>query len=99
MLILLAATTNTYRGREEIGGMYLPSSAGAYTTTLLVMVDIHSERGAGVHQAGGGLSSGWADFSIMMECTPEVAIATVCTLCFSFQYSVAFLFPLLPALT
>ncbi len=24
---------------------------------------------------------GWADFSIMMECTPEVAFATLCVLC------------------
>ena len=27
------------KGRGEIGGVYLPLSAGAYTTTLLLMID------------------------------------------------------------
>ncbi len=45
--------------------MDLPSSAGAYFTTLLVMLDCVT---GGVHPPP---SSGWADFSITMECTPE----------------------------
>jgi hypothetical protein len=37
---------NTYRGRVEIGGVYLPSKpeSGEYTTTLYVMVDIHCKK-------------------------------------------------------
>ncbi len=43
-------------------------SDGAYTTTLLVMVD-RVKSGKGVHPPP---SPGWADFTIMMECTtPE----------------------------
>jgi hypothetical protein len=41
-------------------------SAGAYTTTMLVMVD--RVKGGGVHPPP---SPDWADFTIMMECTPE----------------------------
>ncbi len=43
-------------------------SAGAYTATLYVMVDI--VRGGG-HAPTPHPHQGWADFSIMMECTPE----------------------------
>ncbi len=31
---------STYRGRVEIGEVFQPLSAGAYTTTLCVMLDI-----------------------------------------------------------
>jgi hypothetical protein len=37
-------------------------SAGTYTSTLYVMVNI---------MKGGGRAPAWANFSIMMECTPE----------------------------
>jgi hypothetical protein len=43
---------SSFRGREEIGESVSALSAGAYTTTLLVMVD---------RVKGGGL--GWADFT------------------------------------
>jgi hypothetical protein len=67
---------NTYRGRVEIGGVYLPSKleSGEYPTTLYVMVDIVK---------GGGRapppSPGWADFSIMMEwnVSQKVAFASL----------------------
>ena len=53
-------------------------SAGAYTVTLLVMVI--EWKGVGVQPPP---SPARADFSIMMECTPEkLAIATtLCVLC------------------
>jgi hypothetical protein len=51
-------------------------SAGAHTTALLVMAD-------GVK--GGVLASppspGWADSTIMMECTPESGQCHLCVLC------------------
>jgi hypothetical protein len=67
---------STYRGRGEIGGVYLPSQLERTTATLLVMVD---------RVKGGGRapppSPGWADFTIMMECTPESSHChSVCTL-------------------
>jgi hypothetical protein len=34
-----------HRGRDEIGGAYLPLSAGAYTTALYIMVDIVKRDG------------------------------------------------------
>jgi hypothetical protein len=43
-------------------------SAGAYTTSLYVMVDIVKGSGVGMHPP---FSAGWADFSVMMECTPK----------------------------
>ncbi len=52
-------------GREEIGEEYLALSAGAYTTTLLVMVH-RVKGGGGVHPPP---SPGWAEFT--MECTQE----------------------------
>jgi hypothetical protein len=42
-------------------------SAGAYTKTLLVMVD-GSERGRG---GAPPPKPGWPDVTIMMECSPE----------------------------
>ncbi len=37
---MAVTTEHIYRGRGEIGGVYVPAlSARAYTTTLLVMVD------------------------------------------------------------
>jgi hypothetical protein len=49
-------------------------SAGAYTTTLYVMVDR-------VKGGGRAPSPGWPNFSIMIECTPERGNChSVCTL-------------------
>ncbi len=45
------------RNRGRISAL----SAGVHTTTLLVMVDRVK-----------AFSPGWADFTCMMECTPEV---------------------------
>ncbi len=45
-------------------------SAGAYTTTLYLMVD-RVKRGGRAPPP----SPGWANFSIIMECTPESSIA------------------------
>ncbi len=51
-------------------------SAGAYTTTLLVMADI--VKGEGVHPPP---ISSWVEFTIMMECSPEsVHCLSICTL-------------------
>jgi hypothetical protein len=50
-------------------------SAGAYTATLLVMVNV--VKGGG--RAPPTLTS-QANFTLMMECTPEAAITTLCTL-------------------
>ncbi len=66
---------STFRGRAEIG--WVGVSVPAYTTTLYVMVD---------RVQGGGRapqpSLGRANFSIMMECTPESDHChSVCTLC------------------
>jgi hypothetical protein len=51
------------KGRGEIGGVYLPLSAGAYTTTLLLMID-RMKGGGPPHPA-----PVWAEFTIMMKCT------------------------------
>jgi hypothetical protein len=62
--------TSTYRGRGEIGGVYLSAlSAGAYeyTTTLNVIVDIVQGGESAPHPP----SPAWVDFTLMMECTPE----------------------------
>ncbi len=50
-------------------------SAGAYTTTLFVMVDLVKGGGRAPPPA-----PAWANFSIMMECTPEFDVATLCVL-------------------
>ncbi len=65
---------STYRGRDEIEGTYLPLSAGAYTSTLYVMVTrVKGGRHVPLHQL---------DFSIMIECMPEIGnYHFVCTLC------------------
>ncbi len=52
------------------GGGVSALSAGAYTTTQYVIVDIPSERGWAMGMQPPP-SPGWANFSIMMECTPE----------------------------
>ncbi len=52
-------------------------SAWTYTTTLLMMVD----RVKGGGRVPPTPSPGWANFSIMMECTPESGLCySVCTL-------------------
>jgi hypothetical protein len=43
-------------------------SAGAYTATLLVMVNVVKGRGGAPTPS---TSPAWANFSIMIECTPE----------------------------
>ncbi len=58
--------------RDETGLLYLPHSAGAYTATLLVMVNV--VKGGG--RAPPTLTS-LGNFTLMMECTN---IATLCTL-------------------
>ncbi len=66
---------STYRGREEIGEC-MCLSAGAYTTTLLVMVN-RAKGGGRAHPP----LPGWADFTIMMECVPKSGHChSVCTL-------------------
>ncbi len=66
--------TTVHIGVEETWGGVSARSAGEYTTTFLVMVD--RVKGEGVHPP---VSPGWADF--MIDCTPEVVIATLCVLC------------------
>ncbi len=62
----MSGPQSPYRGIGEIGGVYLPS-ARAYTTSLYVMV-------TGVKGGGHAPPSppARADFSITMECTPEI---------------------------
>jgi hypothetical protein len=50
-----SSAQSTYRGRVEIGEVYLPSQ-------------LELTLRAGVHPSP---TQGWADFSIMMEGTPE----------------------------
>jgi hypothetical protein len=62
------------KGRAEIGGVSA-LSAGVYTTTKLVMVD--RVKGGGREPTP---SPGWAEFTIMMECTPESGhCQSICT--------------------
>ncbi len=51
--------------RDETGAVYLPTQleCTVYTATLLVMV-----KGVGVYHPP---SPAWANFTLMMECTPE----------------------------
>ncbi len=63
---------STYRGGVEIGGGVSALPAGAYTTTLYVMVDIVKEGG----RATPTITS-WDNFSTMMKCTPESVVATL----------------------
>jgi hypothetical protein len=63
---------------EKQGGVYLPAGAGAYTTTLYVMVD--RVKGGGClpphpHHAG------WADFTSRWNVRQKVVIAALCVLC------------------
>ncbi len=53
---------STYRGIREIGAVYLHSQLEP--TSQLFCHGRYTERGRGP-------SPGWADFTIMMECTPE----------------------------
>jgi hypothetical protein len=67
---------SAYRGRGEIGGSVSLLSAGAFTTTLYVMVDI--VKGAGRAPPH---SPARADFTLMMECTPGKWPLPLCVLC------------------
>jgi hypothetical protein len=51
-------------------------SAGAYSATLLVIVNVMKGDGRAPLP-----SPAWANFTLMMECTSEAAVATLCTLC------------------
>ncbi len=65
------------KGRGEIGGLDLTSQLKrTYTSTLLVIVDgVKGRR----HTPPG--SPGWAEFTIMMECTSESGhCQSICTL-------------------
>jgi hypothetical protein len=63
---------STYRGRGEIGAEYLPSQLECTlcATTFLVMGERGPEGGRAPPRPPP--SPGWADFTIMMECTPEI---------------------------
>jgi hypothetical protein len=52
-------------------------SAGAYTATLLVMVNVM--RGGG-HAPPPPTLTARTNFTLMTECTPESSVATLCTL-------------------
>ncbi len=74
------------RGRDEIGGVYLPSN-GAHTSSLYVMVT----RVKGGGRAPPNLPSR-ADFSIMMEYMPKIGNChSVCTLWSNLAESAAFI--------
>ncbi len=60
---------STYIGRDEIRWVYLPHSAEAYTATLYVMVNV--VKGGGRAPPPPPPAPAWANFSIMMECTPK----------------------------
>jgi hypothetical protein len=71
LLTCLYRTITEYifsRGVEENRGSVTAFTAGAYTTTSLVMVDRVKREGACTPLPP---SPGWADFTIMMECMPE----------------------------
>jgi hypothetical protein len=75
--LLLSPPQSTYRGRVRNRGSVSALSAGAYTTTLYVMVNI--VKGDGVHPQP---SPDWANFSSMMDCTLESGVChSVCALC------------------
>ncbi len=70
---------STYRGRGEIGGGYLHSQLER-THKLCSWWQIEW-KGQGLHPPP---STGWADFTIMVECTPENGYCnSLCTLCIS----------------
>ncbi len=64
--LLCTYTQSTYRGRVDIGGVYLPFQLERIHHNFVPVRDFrYSERGhSHPHQAK-------LDFSIMMECTPE----------------------------
>jgi hypothetical protein len=61
----------TVENRRSVSAL----SAGAYTTTFAL--DGRYSRGKEGGRAPPPPIPGWADFTIMMECTPEVAIASL----------------------
>ncbi len=58
--------TEYIKGLRRNRGRVSALSAGVYTTTLHVMVDRVKGGGCALPTA-----PGWADFTIVMECTPE----------------------------
>jgi hypothetical protein len=70
----------TYRVKSRNRGSVSALSAGAYTTTLYVIVDIIKRGGRALPKSPP--SPGSANFSIMMECMPENGSChSLCTLC------------------
>ncbi len=68
----LSTTQSSYRDRVETELVYLPSQLqGAYTTTLYVMIDRVKGGGGACTSIVLQPSLAWANFSIIMECTPE----------------------------
>ncbi len=82
---------STYRDRVEIGTEYLPSQAlsGSAHHNLYVMVDIEEGGWACTLHP----HAVWANFSIVMECTPE------CCRCYSVYFVIHRLAQLLSANT
>ncbi len=75
-----AQRQSTYRGRIEIGGVYCICPFSWSLHHDFVRDGRYSEKGWACtpHPP----SPGWANFSIMMECTPESGLCpSVCTLC------------------
>ncbi len=64
-----ASTTEYIQGQSRNRGSVSALSAGAYTTTLYVMVDIVKRGGRAPTPPP--ITPGWANFYIITECTPE----------------------------
>ncbi len=64
----VAATTESISLQEMIQGQCIAHSAGAYTATLLVMVNVMKGGGRAVHPPS---SPAQANFTLITECTPE----------------------------
>jgi hypothetical protein len=77
-LVSLYATEYIW-GRDEIQEVYLPSQLERTVHCNSVRDGIIEWMGVGVHSSS---TPARADFSIMMECTPEIGYChSVCTLC------------------
>ncbi len=64
----MVAPQGTYRGRAEIGECIRPLSWSVHHNFVLVRDGRYSKRGFG---RAARPSQGWANFSIVIECTPE----------------------------
>jgi hypothetical protein len=89
----MVSPTEYIQGKSRNRVSVSAHSAGAYTTTLYVMVD--TVKGGGSTPQP---SPDWANFSIMMECTPESGHChSVCTLWSEKPFSVSPFFSVWPA--